>query len=64
MLTITKAIGQVLAQNKSLTMPSVTNGLCSSHKQDVKPWVDGQTLLGEMKKGSSSLFWVFLFDEG
>ena len=62
MLTIAKAV-QLLVQNKSLTMPSVTNGLCSPHKQNVEPWIDGETLLEEMKSVRSSVFWVFLYDE-
>lgn len=57
-LTVAKAIEQILAQNKSLTQPPVTNGLCRPNKSE--PWVDGEMLLDEMKKVSDILFWLLL----
>ena len=54
-LTVAKAIEQILAQNKSLTQPPVTNGLCRPNNNAVsEPWVDGEMLLDEMKKVSDN----------
>ncbi|KAJ7380892.1 hypothetical protein OS493_004475 [Desmophyllum pertusum] len=49
-LTIAKAIEQILAQNKSLTQPPVANGLCESNRKHVETWIDGRMLIGGMKK--------------
>ena len=51
-LTVAKAIEQILADNKSLTQPPVANGLCRTNKNEVKPWIDGKMLMKEMKKVS------------
>ncbi|KAL9979024.1 hypothetical protein ACROYT_G016616 [Oculina patagonica] len=53
-LTVAKAIEQILAQNKSLTQPPVANGLCRSNKNEVQPWIDGEVLLSEMKSVKTS----------
>ena len=45
-LTVAKAIEEILSQNKSLSQPPVGNGLCRSDK----PWIDGKMLLKMMKK--------------
>ena len=44
-LTIAKAIEEIISLNKSLSQPPVGNGLCRSDK----PWIDGKMLLEQMK---------------
>lgn len=53
-LTVAKAIEQILAQNKSISMPPAVNGLCRSPKRHVQPWIDGEMLMTEMKNKVSS----------
>ena len=58
-LTIAKAIENILAMNKSLTQPAVGNdgnGLCRSNVSVVKPWIDGKLLKDQMKKVSGVLW--------
>lgn len=65
-LTVAKAIEQILAQNKSLTQPPVANGLCRSNKNQVEPWIDGKMLLNEMKRVSEVFLvtiYSFTFEE-
>ena len=44
-LTIARAIEEIISRNKSLSQPPVGNGLCRSDK----PWIDGKMLLDYMK---------------
>ena len=44
-LTVARAIEEILSENKSLSQPPVGNGLCRSDK----PWIDGEMLLDKMK---------------
>ena len=45
-LTIAKAIEEIISLNKSLSQPPVGNGLCRSDK----PWIDGKMLRDYMKR--------------
>ena len=60
-LTITKAIRQLLTPNISETTPPVTNELCPSLRKNVEPGIDGYKLLEAMKKVTCILLSLTLF---